>query len=299
MSDGHPDTSGRHIPVQPERELDIEAAGDEAFAVSQTTEPLTRTMLERQLHALGVEAGMKVLVHCSLRRLGWICGGAQTVVSALVNVVTPRGTILMPAFSSWNTDPAEWQNPPVPRQWHQTIRDSMPPYIPQISPSRGMGRVAEMFRSLPGVQRSPHPIVSFAAWGQLAKEMTTQHPLDCQFGDRSPLGRLYAEDGYVLSLGLRHNSMLHLAETRASWPGRRNRQNGCAMLVDGERRWMVFEDLDHDDSDFDSIKFAFERDTLHSSIGKAGIADCRLVKARLIVDFAVDWMKANRGRPAQ
>jgi aminoglycoside 3-N-acetyltransferase len=296
MSDGHADERNAQPLTQPMLERAIVASGNEAQAISQTVEPLTQPMLERQLRVLGLDAGLSVLVHCSLRRLGWVCGGAQTVVSALVNVITPQGTILMPAFSSWNTDPAAWQNPPVPKQWHQTIRDNMPPYIAQISPSRGMGSVAELFRGLPGVRRSPHPIVSFTAWGRRAAEYVSEHPLDCMFGEESPLARLYQDDGLVLSLGLRHNSALHLSEYRANWPGRHNRQHSCAMLENGARRWVEFEDLDHDDSDFERLKLEFERDTLHTKIGKAGIADCRLVRARAIVDYAAGWMERNRGK---
>src|SRR5690606_10246153 len=192
--------------------------------------PVSQQMLENDLRRLGLEAGMDVLVHCSMSRLGWVCGGAQAIISALVNVVTPQGTIVMPAFTTWNTDPANWQDPPVPQDWHASIREEMAPYIPQISPTRGVGRVAELFRSLPGVQRSAHPVVSVCAWGRNAKQITADHALDCQFGEQSPLGRLYELDGQVLSLGVRTNSCLHLSEYIGRWPGKRMQREGCSML---------------------------------------------------------------------
>ncbi|MCB1186339.1 AAC(3) family N-acetyltransferase [bacterium] len=266
----------------------------EHSVVGRSQVPVTQQALERDLRKLGLGPGMDVLVHCSMSSLGWVCGGAQTVISALVNVVTPDGTIVMPAFTTWNTDPANWQNPPVPAEWHQSIREEMAPYIPQISPSRGVGRVAELFRSLPGVKRSMHPIVSVCAWGRLAHEITREHPLDCQFGERSPLGRLYELDGQVLSLGVRTNSTLHLSEHIGRWQGKRMQREGCSMLIDGQRRWVEFEDLASDDSDFIAIKDEFERDTEHTLYGKVGSADSRLVRVSAMVDYGAWWMEQHR-----
>ncbi|MCB1217353.1 AAC(3) family N-acetyltransferase [bacterium] len=256
---------------------------------------LSQQQLEQDLRSLGLQGGMHVLVHSSLNSLGWVCGGAQAVVSALVSIITPAGTILMPAFSNWNSEPAGWRNPPVPEAWHAAIRESMPPYIPQISPSRGLGRVPELFRSLPGVQRSAHPVCSFCAWGRLSGELVSGHARDCQLGERSPLGALYRADGHVLSLGVRTNSMLHLSEHLADWPGRSTERQGCAMLVDGARRWVEFEDLATDDSDFMLIKDDFERETQDTRSGMTGQAQSRLVRARAIVDYGRSWMERERG----
>lgn len=40
------------------------------------------------------------MVHTSLKRMGYICGGAQTVIEALMEVVGENGTIMMPT-QSW------------------------------------------------------------------------------------------------------------------------------------------------------------------------------------------------------
>ena len=60
-----------------------------------------------QLRKVGLEQGDTVMVHTSLKRMGYVCGGAQTVIEALIEVVGDTGTILMPTQSWKNLDPEE------------------------------------------------------------------------------------------------------------------------------------------------------------------------------------------------
>lgn len=46
--------------------------------------PQTRTSLVHDLRALGLCPGVTVLLHASLRCVGWVCGGAPTVVRAAI-----------------------------------------------------------------------------------------------------------------------------------------------------------------------------------------------------------------------
>ena len=50
----------------------------------------------QKLREVGLEKGDAVMVHTSLKRMGYVCGGAQTVIEALMEVVGKDGTIMMP-----------------------------------------------------------------------------------------------------------------------------------------------------------------------------------------------------------
>lgn len=54
----------------------------------------------QKLREVGLEKGDAVMVHTSPKRMGYVCGGAQTVIEALMEVVGKDGTIMMPT-QSW------------------------------------------------------------------------------------------------------------------------------------------------------------------------------------------------------
>jgi aminoglycoside 3-N-acetyltransferase len=271
----------------------------EENVVDRTTAPLTVASLADHLRTCGLEEGQTVLVHMAMSKLGWIIGGAEAVILALLAAVGDSGTIMMTTNSSNNTDPWEWQHPPVPEEWWQMIRDHTPAYNPRTTPTRGMGVVPELFRTWPGTLRSAHPAFSLAARGPNAEYLVADHALAEDSGDRSPLGKLYELDGHVLLLGVDHwnNTSLHLAEFRANWPGKRTLRTGSAMLVDGQRQWVTYETLGFSPDDFGEIGAAF--DQAHNiAVQHINDAEMRFFRQRLLVDFAVAWMERHRGRSA-
>jgi aminoglycoside 3-N-acetyltransferase len=179
--------------------------------------PVTLSRLRSGLQALGVRAGDRLLVHSSLSVLGFVAGGSQTVIEALMGAVGPDGLLVTPAFTSGLSDPADWQAPPVPADWIEPIRAEMPVFDPRLSPSRGVGAIAETFRTAPGVVRGDHPQSSFAAWGAGAEAIVTPHALEAWLGEGSPLARLYEAEARVLFLGTGYATCtsFHLAEHRA------------------------------------------------------------------------------------
>jgi aminoglycoside 3-N-acetyltransferase len=262
----------------------------------RSPEPVTTDVIAADLRGLGVERGQTLLVHASLSALGWVCGGPPAVVDALQDVLGEAGTLVMPTHSPGNMDPADMGNPPVPESWYDTIREEMPPYRPAVTPTQGMGAIAECFRSYPDVLRSDHPQHSFAAWGEHAAFVTEGHSLSFSLGEGSPLARVYDLDGDALFLGTTHatNTSLHLAEYRADIEFGQE-TSATATFVDGERQWVEFEDIAVDDSDFPACGQAFE-ETHHGAVetGTVGVGDAKRFSQTALVDFAVEWFEANR-----
>jgi aminoglycoside 3-N-acetyltransferase len=268
----------------------------EAKIIANTPEPRTRPSLAANLKQLGVEPRMTLLVHSSLSSLGWVNGGSTAVIQALQDVLTPQGTLIMPAHSGDLSDPVEWKNPPVPESWCDVIRETMPAYDPRTTHTRALGRVAEHFRTWPGVLRSDHPALSFCAWGYHAEEITRDHQLDDALGEGSPLARLYDLNGYVLLLGVGYdsNTSFHLAEYRI--PQRQEIHLGAPILRDGRRSWVTYRDIKLDSDTFPQLGEAFES-KVSILTGKVGSAICRLFRQRSAVDYAVEWLHSRSAGP--
>ena len=268
----------------------------EARAVDRTGgSPVTVARLIDDLRALGVREGSVVLVHASLSALGWVSGGAAAVVDALLAALGPAGTLVVPTQTGDMSDPAGWENPPVPASWWPVIRSSMAPYRADATLPRSMGAIALAVVLRTGTMRSDHPQVSLAALGPAAAAITREHQLADGFGERSPLARLEQLDADVLLLGVDHgsNTSLHLAEHRATWPSKATKAQGAPVLVDGARRWQTWEELAYDADDFAVIGESLEMAGL-VRLAPVGAGTGRLMRQRAVVAAAAAWMSEHR-----
>jgi aminoglycoside 3-N-acetyltransferase len=264
--------------------------------VARTPSPASVSTLLEDLRALGIREGETVMVHSSLSAIGWVAGREHAVVLTLQQVLGDEGTLVMPSHSSSLSDPAAWTNPPVPQTWFEAIRLETPAYDPDMTPTRGMGAIVNCFRSQRDALRSNHPSDSFVARGPAAARIVENHALASSLGEQSPLARLYDLDASILLLGVGYesNTSFHLAEYRANWPSKRFVAGGAPILVDGQRRWQRYEDLDLESEDFVTIGADYERETDAVVTGRVGLATCRLMSQRSAVDYAVRWMGAHR-----
>ncbi|MFZ0891314.1 MAG: AAC(3) family N-acetyltransferase [Thermoplasmata archaeon] len=272
----------------------------EADVVARTRSlPSTHATLKRDLQSLGVTAGSTILVHSSLSSLGWVVGGPQAVIGALEDAVGTGGTLMMPAFSESAPEPSRWRNPPVPESWWPIIRNEWSPYDPAWTPSRGLGVIAELFRTQPGTLRSLHPNDSFAARGPGAQELLRTQTLDFGLGENSPLARLFDVGGWVLLLGVDHgsNTSMHLAEHRAEWPGRAAVFDWAGRVVrDGRIEAVRLRDIDGTSDDFSALGADYELAGGVVQLGTVGMATARLMRQRPLVDYAVGWIERHRRR---
>ena len=235
------------------------------------------------------------MVHTSLSSMGDVCGGAPTVIEALLEAVGSEGTIMMPTQSWKNLDPEVGVHPEVSEDEWKVIRDNWRLYYKHTTPTQTMGAVAELFRQWPGSLRSDHPARSVSANGRHVAYLTENHDLSNIFGDGSPIGRLYELDGYVLLIGVGYdkNTSLHLADARADYPSKHLSTEHSAVMENGERVWKAYDTLYVDGEDFTLIGEVFEQDHTISKV-QLGHATLRLMRQRELVDFAVRWIGKYR-----
>lgn len=143
---------------------------------------------------MGVASGDLIQVHSSLGSFGFVEGGADAVVDALLELVGPGGTVMMPTFN----------------HGAETIFDV------STSPSYN-GAITEALRRHPQAIRSFHATHAYAAIGPLAAELCAGHLEAGTFGMESPLGKLAQRGGWVLLLGVGMNRCTagHLGERKA------------------------------------------------------------------------------------
>ena len=142
----------------------------------------------QKLKEVGLKIGDTVMVHTSLGKMRYVCGGAQAVIEALMEVVGDSGTIMMPTQSWKNLDPETGVHWEADQKDWQLIRDNWPAYDKNLTPTNTMGAVAEMFRQVPGSVRSDHPARSVCAWGRYAeypgKHTCVEHSAVSEAGKR-------------------------------------------------------------------------------------------------------------------
>lgn len=174
----------------------------------------TKNDLMEVFREVGVRSGMSLMLHSSMRDLGYVVNGALDVIDALLESLGDEGTLLMPAHTGQLTDPADWQQPPIPANYIKTVRRFMRPLHPTTTPVRNRGIIAQTFLSYPGVCRSSHPLNSVTAKGPQAVYYTESHALHSSEGLQSPIGKLYTQEGHVLLIGVSLTSCtaIHLAE---------------------------------------------------------------------------------------
>lgn len=181
--------------------------------------PLNRETLVSAFRRVGVAEGATICVHSSLSRLGYVDGGADAVVDALMETVGKVGCILMPCFSMGGSM-ASYLNKGQPFDVRKT-------------PSQ-VGVITEVFRKRPRVFRSLHVTNSLAAWGKDAKKLLLGHEKSLTpYSRDTPYGRLAGrDDTYILMLETHLQSLLHHLQERVNFPNLYLFQPKEASIID-------------------------------------------------------------------
>lgn len=165
----------------------IKMMKERKFKKLKSTKPVTKEEIINDLKKLGLREGDIVLVHSSLSSIGYVEGGADMVIDALIETVGQKGTILVPTYPI--------KGPIV----NYAKSDSL--FDPQNTPSQ-MGKITEVFRLRKEALRSLHPTHSVAAIGPHAEYLLNNHEQSqTPCGKTSPFYKLIELDGYILHLG--------------------------------------------------------------------------------------------------
>ena len=222
--------------------------------------------LVKDLQSLGVKPGMSLLMHSSLRRIGPVEGGADTVIDALLEILGPEGTLMMSTVSG-----------NVNRE--QVVFDV------RHTPST-VGTLSNVFLKRKGVIRSLHPVHSIAAYGPKAEFFTEGHlDVNTPWSPGSPYGKLMRNGGHILFLGtnLTYNTCMHALEIEARVPGLHTKETTELFIHDYEgnvrtiqHHWHApkkdyFLDMEHILAGVNGLKY-----------GIVGQGICRLVDAEIL-----------------
>ena len=246
------------------------------------------------------------MVHCRMSALGWVVGGAETVVRALLDALGPEGTLMV--YTGWQDEPPDDLGG-LDEASRRIYLEEHPAYDPRVAHARREhGRVPEALRTWPEACHSPHPEAGVAAVGPLAEVLTAGHPYDDAYGAGTPYARLVELGGGVAVLGAPLNTvtLVHHAEAVAEVPGKRRVTYGSPVMVGdpGERLWRTFSDIDTSRGALPYERILGEEDYVEhiarsalaagaGRSGPVGEATAYLFDARGLVEHAVSWIERN------
>lgn len=242
----------------------------------------TKKELLNQLFELGIKHNDTLLVHSSMKSIGEVEGGADTVLDAFCEYLE-EGLLIFPTHT-----------------WNQ-INEEYNTFDPNTEPSC-VGLLTNLFMKRAGVLRSLHPTHSLAALGDDAKnfiEGEEQHDTPCC--REGCYGKLYDRKAKILFLGcdLNHNTYLHGVEEWNKVPNRlveKARQLQIRMS-DGSVIPRTMFGHYNAYGDISKNYGKMEQIFLKKGIGykgRFGDADCVFCDAVGMADLVTEYLKKNQ-----
>jgi aminoglycoside 3-N-acetyltransferase len=200
--------------------------------------------LTRDFRALGIEPGDVIMLHASIRAVGEVAGGPDSILLALKSALTNEGTLMMYASCPRYYDEVGRGNL-APAQ-EEELRNKLPAFDPSTARSaRENGALVECLRTYPGSRVNPH-VARFVLWGKQAVHLISCQPWNYAFGPDSALERFLLLDGKIVLLGSDHDAVtfFHYAEHIAEVPGKRIARYEVPILENGRLVWREMEEFD-------------------------------------------------------
>lgn len=228
----------------------------------------TKDELKLQIKAMGIKSTDTVIIHTSMRKIGEVEGGADTVIDAFKECL-PEGLFLVPTHT-WDEI--------GPKQPVYNVKTSVPCIgaLPRAAAFRGDGI------------RSLHPTHSVWATGKGAEEFIAGEE---KAESPSPVGflwdRLADKKAKILLLGVGNdkNTFIHSVDEVLDIPDRLNPNTFEVTIVDSEGREYKHPYRGHHcsrSSDVSQQFVNFEKPFVEMGVqtfGKLGNAEVRIVDA--------------------
>ncbi len=244
---------------------------------------VSRSDILSGLREVGLSEDDLVLVHSSLSAFGYVEGGADTVIDALLEAVGESGTVVVPTFTWGDFHDAEGVTLDLR---NTSCRDEV-------------GIIPETFRLRDEARRSTHICHSVAAIGPRTRDVMG-HGVS-SFGAGSTFHALYDHDAWCLLLGVEFTSCteLHAVEEYMDVPYRTHRDfsNSTVILEDGTEipsHSIEFLREEGYRNDFGKMRGVFEK---HGILRTTQIGDALVTNARIrdIFDITREYMEEDIG----
>lgn len=229
----------------------------------------------------GINSAGTLLIHSSMKSIGEVDGGADTVLDAFIEYMRD-GLLLFPTHS-WSS---------------KSLKDGI--YDPNTEPSC-VGLLTNLFMKRENSYRSMHPTHSVTAMGERAESFVKRDEgavTPCPPG--GCFSALYDEDGEILFLGapLTTNTFIHSIEEKLKLPNRISREPKNVKLIyeNGEAVDSKIHPHSSTKGDVSQNYGKLLSPMLRLGIAKAvkiGDAKSYLIKARPMADFVTKLLLEN------
>ena len=243
----------------------------------------TKKDLLCDIEKMGLRPDDTLLIHSSMKAIGQVEGGADTVLNAFSEYLAD-GLLVLPTHT--------WA----------TVTPQHPDYDPETEPSC-VGLLTNLFRQRPGVVRSLHPTHSVAALGRdAAGYVAGEEHCASPCPREGCWGRLYNRRAKILFLGcaMRYNTFLHSVEEWSDVPLRLTAE-AFPFRVKTPAGWIETPVRRHESPFGDVSRFYGKMQPLFVAKGAAketrfGDAVCMLGDAVAMADITTACLRMKRPR---
>ena len=235
--------------------------------------------LIEQFQRLGLVRGDNLMLHSSLKSFGYVEGGADTVINALLHTIGEDGTLMVPTLTGRREDS------PV-----------APPVFDSYSSKCWTGVIPETVRTRKGAVRSLHPTHSVVAIGSLCELLTSHHEKSQSPCDQaSPYYKNALFGGYILLAGVdqESNTSIHSCEELAGVPYHLQSEiTECSITDDKGSKLTVRNRLHNWEkpaTDFNKLEKLWKRQGLIRT-GKVGNSQIRLIQAKEMFEVTIELL---------